>query len=64
MAGDSILCPYVMHATAQRDLGPARLAGQPVRLTGAHLVTFRGDRIASLRDFWDFGELVAQARPD
>lgn len=64
VAGDSILCPYVMAATVARDLGPVRLAGRPIRLTGAHLVEFDGDRIRKLRDFWDFSELADQARKD
>ncbi len=60
-AGDSLLCPYVMTARVQRDLGPARLAGREVTLRGAHLLEFRGAQIGRCRDFWDFEELVAQA---
>ena len=61
VAGDSVLCPYTLSATMARDLGPLRLRGTAIRLTGAQHIGFQGDAIILVRDFWDFAELAAQA---
>lgn len=60
-AGDSLLCPYRMTAIVRRDLGPLRLDGRRIALSGAHLLEFRAAQILRCRDFWDFDELAAQA---
>ncbi|MCB1395249.1 MAG: nuclear transport factor 2 family protein [Rhodobacter sp.] len=63
VAGDSIVCPYTLSAEVARDLGPLRLAGRRIRLPGVQVMTFDGEAIALVRDFWDFDALAAQARP-
>ncbi|WP_172293271.1 nuclear transport factor 2 family protein [Pseudoruegeria sp. HB172150] len=61
VSGDSIMCDYRMTGTVTKDLGPMKLAGESIVLSGSHLLEFDGIRISKCRDYWDPEELASQA---
>lgn len=63
LSADHAVAVHTLSGRVTRDLGPMRLAGREVSLTGAYLFDFSGDRIARSRDYWNLAELKSFAAP-
>lgn len=63
--GDRATASYTLTGTLQQRLGPFEAAGQPLSLSGVHVVETQGDgRIAHTIDYWDGDEFARQMRSD